>query len=274
MPASPAPISSGTGDIVLASGKKSSKGLIIALIVAVVLIVGAVVAFLMLRGGTGLNVSGDAGVAFSRYANYLLYGEESDESLEGEHNDESPARIYAILDEEPNVRTAYARKLKSYWDDFYDKASKFELANGVTSGDYNARVDFTVRYLLDSSELSDETVLASMQTGTSEQANQKIEDYFAKYTRYNFEDARNYVTMGQDYYRGLVNLVQNAKEAGCDLYSENETVCDEDDIIGDDEDYGEIDEKFAEMEGAVDNVAQYLVSNSWEIKASLDGSKK
>lgn len=74
------PVSSGTGDIVLGGGqKKSKRGLIIGIILGLVLVVGVVVGVLVLPGVLKTN---DNKVAFNKYANFVLYGNE-DEGYRG-----------------------------------------------------------------------------------------------------------------------------------------------------------------------------------------------
>jgi len=86
------PITSGTGDIVLASsgGKKSKKGLIIGILVAVVLVVVGVVVGVMMgvRQNSGNNFD-----ATRRYANYVLTGDINDGNI---GSDYSKNRIYYV----------------------------------------------------------------------------------------------------------------------------------------------------------------------------------
>lgn len=96
MPGNIAPISSGTGDVVLgggagASGQKSHKWVVIVVILIVLAIAGGLIAMVLLGGKRNEN-GGDSGGnniantrdALNSYVNYVLFGKESSENVDME----------------------------------------------------------------------------------------------------------------------------------------------------------------------------------------------
>ena len=71
--------SNGAGDDIILSGatqKKTNKKLIIGIVAGVVLLIGAVVGFLMMQNGMH-NASNTTKEKFYKYANYVLYNQDS-----------------------------------------------------------------------------------------------------------------------------------------------------------------------------------------------------
>ena len=140
-----APVSNGAGDDIILSGstqKKTNKKLIIGIVAGVVLLIGAVVGFLMMRGNSdGLGASGTSKEKFNHYANYVLNFQDSDNKLEGEYNENG---IYAILEikkgkNDLNVMmldssgnedsyiinsTVFFNRAEALWGDFYESLDK------------------------------------------------------------------------------------------------------------------------------------------------------
>lgn len=78
-------VTSGSGDIILDSGGGKSKGkIILAVIGVIVLIVVIVIAFMYGSSFMGAQKNSELRVKFNRYANYVLYGEESDEEIDSD----------------------------------------------------------------------------------------------------------------------------------------------------------------------------------------------
>ena len=156
MPGNVPVVSSGTGDIVLSSGgsdsfdgRKSRKGLIAALIILVVLAVGAGVGYALWQGGVfGGNGGGSEMVVdvaelrstFNKYANYVYRGEESERGFELDWNWKSVSELKFMLgeDEDLNERTAFFRKAKELNDGFYEASLKIynDEIGDIESGVY------------------------------------------------------------------------------------------------------------------------------------------
>lgn len=122
-----------SGDVVLAPEKKSHKKWIIIGVVALVLIVILVVAFLIPKGG--VNISGGAKSAFNRYANYVLYGIDSTDQI-GQYNEEMDYLLYDLSDMELSERKAYFAKAGELLDDFKEKNngnSNYDFMNAFSN---------------------------------------------------------------------------------------------------------------------------------------------
>lgn len=276
-----APVSSGAGDDIILSGttpKKSNMKLIIGIVVGVILLIGAVAGFLMMQGKKGgSGASETSKEEFNRYANYLLYGEESSVELKGQDGAEDTAKVFSILDEDSKVMIPYGEKMKTYWGDFYGGIDQFELDNGVTRDAYNERVGFVADYFRNSLKIDTTKIINLMKTEKFEQVSQEVKNYFALFDKYNFDEAKEYVEKGSNYYNGLISLMQSAKNMGCDLSSESSettTTCDEEALLNSNESYKDMDKNYAEMDTAVYNVTQYLVANGWKINSFLNGGEK
>ncbi|MBR0465650.1 hypothetical protein IJJ02_02600 [Candidatus Saccharibacteria bacterium] len=267
-----APVSSGTGDIVLAPEKKSRKGVVIALIVGLLIIGGIFAAIFLMRGGGGsVNVNEDTKLAFNKYANYLLYGEDSDQALSEEYEGDEEKGIYAMLGAESDQAKPYADTLNALWDDFTDRTNNFSFGNdGLVRDDYGERVKFISVYLINNSKLDEEKIMTLAQTDASK----TVDDYFKLYQGFNFEEAKEYVENGRLYFENLVRIMEIIKGLGC--YSNEEGIndngnCNEEAIFNDDEEYKNLDAYYLNMDRAIYDVADYLVIDSREISKLLNG---
>lgn len=243
------PISSpATDEVVFRGGgeKRSYKKLIIAiiLIVAILALGGiAVVKFLMPADGGGISFGSNTKSSFNKYANYLLYGEDSINALEGNYDENSGAKIFDILEMSSDTRKEYSDKLSELWNNFLKGTDNFTLKNGVTRDDYGERVAFIVTYFKNGEQAEHDRSVA-LARKDEEEAAQIMDDYFTLYNGFDFEDARNYVANGQLLY-------------GSDVDNENDMM-----------------EYSAKVSSAIRNTMQYLVENVWEINEYLNGGGK
>ena len=147
----------------------------------------------------------------------------------------------------------------------------------MTRDAYNERVGFVADYFRNSLKIDTTKIIDLMKTEKFEQVSQEVKNYFALFDKYNFDEAKEYVEKGSNYYNGLISLMQAAKNMGCDLSSESSettTTCDEEALLNSNESYKDMDKNYAEMDTAVYNVTQYLVANGWKINSFLNGGEK
>ena len=135
--------SNGAGDDIILSGaaqKRSNKKLIIGIVVGVVLLIGAVVGFLMMQNGMH-NASNTTKEKFYKYANYVLYNQDSNTKLDGAYDENS---LYAITEIKKGVNdlslittddsdntdadlvsaTVFFDNAEVLWNNFYESLDK------------------------------------------------------------------------------------------------------------------------------------------------------
>lgn len=230
-----APISSGTGDIVLDQEKKSRKKLIVA-VVAIILAIGGLAAILFLRSGGG----GNAGVnvntkqAFYRYANYLLYGEDSDAELQekseevGSEEDEEvedDMDMYALDEvvadadstgEEGEILASeYFAKAEQLWNTFYGS-----LGGGINSElketveNYKEDLEFT-KLFVEAPVLDEDVFAEKFVTMNRANLNKWIESYYEDFLNSGYEKIKEYGQNGIQYYGLYADYLEQVKAMGC-----------------------------------------------------------
>lgn len=269
-PQQPAPISSGTGDIVLAPEKKSHKGIIVAIILAI-LVIGGLLAmmFVMSKGGGSVNISNDAKLAFNKYANYLLYGEDSDKALEGEYDENEIYKLDEMRDEDAQVVTNYfktANELLSNFESF---------TNGNTNNDFitavdDYRADFELVRLTFNKEYISEEELASMVLANNlEDTKTWIANKYANLTKSGYEKVKKYAESEINYYQLYAECLEKAKAAGC-LNAEDGIVCD----FSDETLESQIDDASEEASKMALSADHNVLRGCWEINKFLNGEVK
>ena len=110
-------ISSGTGDVVLApsgSGKSKKPWIIAGIVAAVVAVASAVAAVVVMNGSKKLAESG-----FSRFANYVLYENESDTMIPGDYDANSKYAIDNTFEGwSIEKTTSFYDRAMTLWSDF------------------------------------------------------------------------------------------------------------------------------------------------------------
>lgn len=123
-------ISSSPDDPVLpqsydATPAKPARGKLIAIIAAIIILVGGVAALLLVGRGSesgdssqpAVEVSASAKTLFLQYANYVLYGKESDDKISGTYD---KLKVYAITDaiigHDKSFLTEAQKKLTAYYN--------------------------------------------------------------------------------------------------------------------------------------------------------------
>ena len=257
-----------SGDVILAPEKKSHKKWIIIGSLVLVFIVVLVVVFVIPKGNKG-NVNGDGKSAYNRYANYLVYGNDSTEKLEGNYEDGLSNNLLRILGEESKSSSTFAQNMETLWGDFIKKSSDFTVEGDLTRDNYKQRVDFMVTYLNNYSNMNEERIIELAQNSADEKIEEAFDEYFALYNKYDFSDAKAYSTDGRSYFQSIVDWVKALNEAGCNSgnVAGIEEECNM--IYSDGED--KILDYSSYAEGAINNVANYLVKNAWAISKYLNG---
>ena len=216
MPMQQAPVSSGAGDIILKPEKKSHKSIIIAIVLAVLIIGGLLtVMFLTSKNSGSVNISNDAKLAFNKYANYLLYGEDSDKALEGEYDEDE---IYK-LDE---IRSENAQVVTNYFKTANELLSNFEaLINGNANNDFitavnNYRADFElVRLTFNKEYITEEELINEVLNNNLEDTKTWITNKYASLTKSNYENIKKYAEAEINYYQLYAEYLESLKMKGC-----------------------------------------------------------
>lgn len=237
-------VGSGQGDIILAAEKKSHKGVIIALILAA-LIIGGMFAVVYLSssslfGGGGASV--DAKTAFNRYANYLLYGENSDAELKGEYNENGIYMVYEIKDgdnkinmmamdgtgaEEYSDVTAsdFFAKAETLWGDFYkaldsNATSLVNEANGY-------REDFELYKLvvLSGDSVGTDAIQYEDNKGNVDAAKKQITTQYADFVKSDYALVKDYGEKAIKYYSLYYENSAGINTAGCVLKDSDVVEC-------------------------------------------------
>lgn len=269
-PSAPAQASGsfGTGDIILTPEKKSHKGIII--IALAVLIIGGffAVMFLTRNGDGNVNISNNAKLAFNKYANYLLYGEDSDKPLEGEYDEDSIYKLDEMWGEDAQAVTNYfkiANELLANFESF---------TNANTNGDFittvdNYRADFElVRLTFNKEYITEEELVNEVLSNNLEDTKTWIADKYNSLAKSSYESVKKYAEAEINYYQLYAEYLENLKARGC--FGDG-AVCDS----SMDEN---LDSQMAEYEEVVLNIkndaTRNTLSNCWVIEKMMsEGSE-
>lgn len=203
------PISPATGDIVIGgSEKKSHKGLIIGVVIAVLVIGGlAAATFLMPKNST----STAAKEAFNKYANYLLYGEDSTSPLEGEYNEDGIYKIDEI--NEGAETTEYLKKSGELLDEFI---LSIKNNTGLTEYMNKYKNHFELEKIIISIKPINEDALATeVLNNDLDTAKNWITSNYLELTKSNNEEIRQYAQAKISYYGAQANYLNDLKTNGC-----------------------------------------------------------
>lgn len=263
-----APISSGTGDIILAPEKKSHKGVIVALILAVLVIGGLFAAmFLIPKGGGNGGVSNDAKVAFYKYANYLLYGEDSDKALEGAYDESSIYKIDEIRSENAQIATNYfktAAELLTSFETSINSSSNDDFSNTLST----YRTDFElVRHTFNKEFVSEEGLVNEVLKNELEDVKAWVVSKYASLSKLDYEVVKKYAELEINYYQLYAEYLDKAKRTGC-LNAEGDLVCED---FNDEELEIQMEEISDEADSLLQNARYYVLKGCWDINKFLNG---
>ena len=263
-------VSSGTGDIVLAPGKKSHKGIIIAIILAVLAIGGFFAVMFLTSKSNNVNISDNVKMAFNKYANYLLYGEDSDKALEGGYDEDEIYRLDEVRDENAQIITNYFKTANELLTNFES------LAKGTANGDLitvvdNYRANFElVRLTFGKEYISEEGLVDEVLNNNLEDTKTWIANKYASLVKSNYENVKEYAEAEISYYQLYAEYLEKAKDAGC-LNMEEGLICED---YSDDALESQIDDASDEAGGMVLNANYAVLRGCWGINKILNGEVK
>lgn len=279
-----------TGDIIIGggvseggSGKK--KGLWLAVVVGVLVLVVAIV-IVGLAGGFGGKRYSEGEVqiltaqkSFSRYANYLLYGDEKD-TLEGEYNS---SLLYKIDEELENSGKS------EYWNKTLDLlTSAIDDINKIDTN--REQIESIVEYLQNQYENinflafyraiqtpPDEEVISAYATSGAEGVKSLQDQVLLSIEGTSSQAAQSYLTLANASYELLSQELNIINNHGCivgyelnyscahDLYDSNVA------LINILEQYAEIESSAADL---IYDLSQQIENSCWQIELELSGLLK
>lgn len=208
-------MSSGVGDVVLPVQKKKNRLPLIIAIVAVVLIAGVGILIWALALNRSAPTVANLQTVYNRYANYLIYGEDSTKNLEGEYDRYG---IYALHDALNNEDRAYFNKLNELLNNYFNMAGKMEISNltliqantGIASA-----ASFVVPYGKKGVLGSEDLLKLVVEKGSLEDVNTAIEEFYKEYAEDSstlFPSYYDYITEAN---KGEAEIIYAYKDAGC-----------------------------------------------------------
>lgn len=212
----PPPVSSGTGDIVLAPEKRSHKGIIIAIILAV-LIIGGILAVMFLTSGGGRNtdVSNEAKLAFNKYANYLLYGGDSNKVLEGEYDEDGIYKLDEMRSESAQAVTNYFKTANEFLTNFESLASG-NIDDELMTAINNYRANFElVMATFNKEYITEEELVNEVLNNNLDDTKVWIANKYTNLTKLNYENIRQYAEAEINYYQLYAEYLENLKTRDC-----------------------------------------------------------
>lgn len=290
------PVSSGTGDIVLAPEKKSKKGVIIAIIVALVL-AGALlaVAFATLGGGGNSGVSGDAKTAFNRYANYLLYGEDSDKELEGEYDvdeiyylddimtedidyTEEVRETLEVADESNNnfdggddsdiKADDFFLRAENLWNSFYNTLERGGSYLIDAANEYREELELYKMIVLSGDSIGSNWIQNRLDEMEAEQAKEWIKLRYSDFLTSEYSIVKNYGKKAIEYYTLYIDNGAALNGAGCKSDDNGNIVCEEDTYT---EIANMLVKTLSELVSEKNKASVDVASKCWTLRDSLNG---
>ena len=274
-------ISSGTGDIVLAPEKKSRRKLIIILIV-MVLIVGGITALVFVFSRKNLEMN-NYKLAFNEYANYLLYGKDSDEEIKGEYDDDGIYLVYEIKNGDNDINmigmtdSTDVSNIKVSGVEFFDKAesllnNSFELLNNESASIINETDKYKEYFeLYKTIVLSNDSIGASglqRQIGddvTTLTKKQVLAQYDA-FINSSYSLVRDYGKKAVEFYSLYEKNETNINNAGCTLNDDDMIECVD---SGYNEVANTLHDLLLNLSEEKENARKQIVSGCWAISSKL-----
>ena len=266
-----APVSSGAGgDIVLAPSapNKSKQKLIIGVVIVLIVLALVGFVFMLTRKGGAPNVSNTGKESFYRYANYVLYDEDSTSALEGEFDDNE---YYALedLDEMNNSeKKAFllkAENLLNDFDNYLDKVGEGEFKNKFS--EYRAEFELT-KMINTVPGLNNSEFLNNYFSLDKDGLKKWIENRFSEYTNSGYELVKGYGENGVKYYGLYTDYMDELKAEGCvNEYNEFD-ICEEG---SGSELESEMEDLRYEMDDAESVAMENVVKDCFTISKMLNG---
>lgn len=289
------PIISGTGDVLPAPEKKSRKGIIIAIILAMLAVIGIfAVMFLMPRNG---GVNGDAKLAFNRYVNYLLYGEDSDKALEGEYDENEiyyiseirtedtdyTEEIYKTIepDDEANEDNSgndlgveaeeFFSHIEELWNVFYNVLDKNEKKLISAADKYRENLELYKNIILSGDSIESSWIQNRLSRMGVSQAKQWINSRYSEFLESTYQAVKNYGEKAIKYYTLYIDNNAVLNEAGCGNSDAGGVVCENSTYTGM---ANELMEMRSELITIKNNSFIDVVSGCWILQNDLNEVNK
>ena len=228
-----------TGDIVLAaSGKKAKKWPFVVLGLVVFAALAAMGAWMMTRGGgEEETIRGK----FNVYANYILYGEESNNELTSTYDAENSYKIEDILNDSGiEEQRSYFAKVTEYWKNFVDDYNTSTDTGDADNLEYvvDTYINLSVKNLEFLTQYVNLEKLSAEMIMTMYLANGKeyVENYIAQQYK-NFIDSENslmqeYAGYEMEYLQITIDQMEMLENAGCVTNGTIDDECANSDSVG------------------------------------------
>lgn len=206
------------GDIVLQpeAPKKSKKPLVL-IIILILVLVGAFAAYVFVNSKSGQNLLGQANPAtsFNRYANYLLYGEDSDKPLEEEYND---TKVYTIEklngSDDANAFFDVSQQLfDNFYSDFYKMPINNEELKSLVD-DYRGNLSL-VKIHSNTEDIEAENFISYYIKNNAQNTKKLVEEKYSPFLNSDLETVRQYGQNQSEYWILTADLLKKADGQGC-----------------------------------------------------------
>lgn len=265
------PISSGAGDIILAPEKKSyKKPIIIVMIIIALIISGIVVAFSLMPSGGGLNVSSDAKIAFNKYANYLLYGEDSDRPLEGEYDDSRIYEFDEMRSEDVKNMASYLKKVNSLWNSLGSLVGNYgddDLKKLVDN--YSGNIEL-INFTFDSEIINEEELIKEVLNHNLEETKAWIVSKYDDMIKSNYDVVKRFGEAEINYYQLYAEYLEKLKSFGC-LNEEGILFCED---FSDEALESQIEDAYDAVNEITQGANYGVLKDCWEISKYINGGSQ
>lgn len=266
-----APVSSSAGgDIILAPStpNKSKQKLIIGAVIVLIVLALVGFVFMMMRKGGAPNVSNTGKESFYRYANYILYDEDSTNALEGEFDDDEYYTLESLDEMNNSGRKAFLLKAENLLNDFggyLDRVGEGEFKDKFSQ--YRAEFELT-KMINTVPGLNNSEFVNSYLSLSKDDLKKWIDNRFSEYIGSNYELVKKYGENGVKYYGLYTDYLDGLKAEGC-IDEQNEFVECED--AGDSELESEMEYLRYEMDDAQSMAMENVVKDCFVISKMLNG---
>lgn len=216
-------IGSGSGG----SGAGSKKGIIIAGLLGIVILIAGLVVGLTMGGGNGGggNVTGDQKL-FLEYANFLLNGDEDTSNDIGSFDENED---YAVTTAYVEDNKDFFNKAQELWKVFYDKFIADENRSNTSKivGDVeyqNQLMDFAVKYM-NTTNLDDSELLKLYLKDGLDNANKQVEDNYKDLLTTIFKYGEEYATTLVDRAKKTIKVYSIYDSYGCVINEGIDDIC-------------------------------------------------
>ena len=265
----PQMMTSGTEDVILGSGaepKKSRKGLIVGIVLAMLVLVGVgiLVAFSM---GNMNGVSKEKGEQnFNIFANYILYEKTDDaQDLETEDTGQYALKGLAFY-EHDKAKEFYALAMK-YWNSFVYTYPEQDDNVSNKINEVGNELTFLERFA-DNGLISNDRILEIYYNGDEDTVIEEYAKYYADF-RQDAEVFSDFMTIQDTYIGNIVQLLDLYSQEGCIVDAKEDAKCVEEKQLMNNEFYIDVVNVGRETAQYVSNVENKLVDDVIELNTLI-----